>query len=101
MMECWWRIVTVYLGLPESVVNPMTRLKPQLIDTKRPKALVRRRVDMISDMITQETAPNPIANPTTNMRTARTAMYPLDKIRRDSRERRRERGEVSGYLKFL
>jgi hypothetical protein len=35
------------------------------------------------------------------MRTARTAMYPLDKIRRDSRERRRERGEVSGYLKFL
>jgi hypothetical protein len=61
---------------PVRVDNPMTRLNPQLIETKRPKALVRRRVDIISDMITQDTAPNPSANPTTKKRTAKTATKP-------------------------
>jgi hypothetical protein len=76
MMGTVWGWSVSTKDIPERVVNPMTRLNPQLIETKRPKALVRRRVDMISDMMTQDTAPNPMANPTTNMSTANTAMYP-------------------------
>lgn len=61
---------------PGRVVNPITRLKPQLTDTKRPNALVLNLVDIISDIITHETAPNPIANPITKNRTAKTAINP-------------------------
>ncbi len=59
---------------PGRVVNPMTRLKPQLIETKSPKAFVLNLVDIISDITTQETAPRPIANPMTKKRTAKTAI---------------------------
>jgi hypothetical protein len=43
---------------PGRVQDAMTRLAPQLMERKRDMALTRKRLGIISDMITHTTAPN-------------------------------------------